>query len=81
MIKSTDNFSPFGLSSKPNNPADFHKMIKINRITALFILFLSIFGSSFAQNTSFRATPKTVKNVGGYLEKLEKIGYSCSALP
>jgi CubicO group peptidase (beta-lactamase class C family) len=55
-------------------------MTRINYITAIFILFLSIAGVSFAQNTSFRATPKTVKNVEGYLEKLEKIGYSGSAL-
>lgn len=55
-------------------------MTKIKYITALFILFLSIAGVSFAQNTSFRASAKTVKNVEGYLEKLEKIGYSGSAL-
>ena len=56
------------------------KMTQINYITALFILFLSIVSISFAQNTSFRATPKTVKNFENYLEKLEKIGYSGSAL-
>ena len=55
-------------------------MTRIAYITALFILFLSFVGVSFAQNTGFRATPKTVKNVEGYLEKLEKIGYSGSAL-
>jgi CubicO group peptidase (beta-lactamase class C family) len=55
-------------------------MTKIAYITALFILFLSIVGVSFAQNTSFRATAKTVKNVEDYLEKLEKIGYSGSVL-
>lgn len=56
------------------------KMTKINYITALFLLVLSVAGISFAQNTSFRATPKTVKNVESYLEKLEKIGYSGAAL-
>jgi CubicO group peptidase (beta-lactamase class C family) len=56
------------------------KMTKINRTIALFILFLSIAGASFAQNTSFRATPKTVKNIEAYLAKLEKEGYSGSAL-
>lgn len=56
------------------------KMTKINYTAALFILFLSIAGVSFAQNTSFRATTKTVKNVEAYLEKLEKAGYSGSAL-
>lgn len=55
-------------------------MTKIKYTTVLFILFLSVAGVSFAQNTGFRATPKTVKNVEGYLEKLEKIGYSGSAL-
>lgn len=54
-------------------------MSKINYITALFILFLSV-GISFAQNTSFPATAKTVKNVEAYLEKLEKVGYSGAAL-
>lgn len=56
------------------------QMTKINYITAAFILFLSLVSVSFAQNSSFRATPKTVKNVERYLEKLEKIGYSGSAL-
>lgn len=55
-------------------------MTKIYYITALIILLLSINGASLAQNTSFRATPKTVKNVERYLEELEKIGYSGSAL-
>lgn len=55
-------------------------MTKINYTTALFLLLLSIVGASFAQNTSFRTTPKTVKNVEGYLEKLEKIGYNGSVL-
>ncbi|MEP6848175.1 MAG: serine hydrolase [Acidobacteriota bacterium] len=55
-------------------------MSKINYISGLFILFLSIVGVSFAQNANFPATPKTVKNVEAYLEKLEKIGYSGSAL-
>jgi CubicO group peptidase (beta-lactamase class C family) len=43
-------------------------------------LFLSIAGVSFAQSTAFRVTPKTVNAVEGYLEKLEKIGYSGSVL-
>jgi CubicO group peptidase (beta-lactamase class C family) len=52
-----------------------------NRYTAgLFILFLSVAGVSFAQSTTFRVTPTTVKAVEGYLEKLEKIGYSGSVL-
>ncbi|MBA3601258.1 MAG: hypothetical protein H0W45_08490, partial [Acidobacteria bacterium] len=55
-------------------------MTKIYYITALIILLLSIAGVSVAQNTSFRVTPKTIKNVEGYLEKLEKVGYSGSAL-
>jgi CubicO group peptidase (beta-lactamase class C family) len=55
-------------------------MTKISYTTVLFILFLSLVGVSFAQTTNFRATPKAVKNVEGYLEKLEKIGYSGSVL-
>jgi hypothetical protein len=55
------------------------KMTRINYITAPLII-LSIVSVSFAQNTSFRATPKTVTNVEAYLEKLEKVGYSGSAL-
>jgi CubicO group peptidase (beta-lactamase class C family) len=55
-------------------------MTGIYRITALIILLLSVAGGAVAQNKSFRATPKTVKNVERYLEELEKIGYSGSAL-
>jgi CubicO group peptidase (beta-lactamase class C family) len=80
MIKFPVNLLSFVFFSKPNNPAEFRKMTRINRVTALFILFLFVANISFAQNTSFRATPKTVKNVESYLEKLEKIGYSGAAL-
>jgi len=55
-------------------------MTKINYITALMILFLSFAGVCPAQKTGFRASAKTVKNVEGYLEQLEKAGYSGSAL-
>ncbi|MDQ3374046.1 MAG: serine hydrolase [Acidobacteriota bacterium] len=55
-------------------------MTKIYYITALIILLLSIAGVSVAQNTRFRVTPKTIKNVEAYLEKLEKVGYSGSVL-
>ena len=55
-------------------------MTRINYITVLTILLLSIVGVSLAQNTGFRATPKTVKKIEDYFEKLEKIGYSGSAL-
>lgn len=55
-------------------------MTKINYIAILTILLLSVAGVSFAQNTSWRATPKTVKKVNDYLEKLDKIGYSGSVL-
>ena len=55
-------------------------MTRINGTAVLFIILLSIVGAAFAQNTSLRATPKTVKKVESYLEKLEKIGYSGSAL-
>jgi len=55
-------------------------MTKIDYITALTILLLSIAGFSFAQNTGLRATPQTFKRVEDYLEKLDKIGYSGSVL-
>jgi CubicO group peptidase (beta-lactamase class C family) len=55
-------------------------MNTIRYTSRLIILFLSIAGVSFAQSTTFRVTPKTVKAVEGYLEKLEKIGYSGSVL-
>ena len=65
------------MHSKPNlNNA----MAKINYVTVLFVLLLSVVGVSFAQNTSFLVRPTTVKNVETYFEKLEKIGYSGSAL-
>jgi CubicO group peptidase (beta-lactamase class C family) len=56
------------------------KMTKINYITILTILLLSIVGASFAQNTGWRATPKTVERVNDYLKKLDKIGYSGAVL-
>ncbi len=55
-------------------------MTQIKYTTGLFILLLSLVGVSRAQSSSVRMTPKTVKNVEGYLEKLEKIGYSGSVL-
>ena len=55
-------------------------MNKINYVTALFILILSIAGAGFAQNAGFRATPKTVKNLEAYLAKLEKLGFNGSVL-
>ena len=55
-------------------------MTKTDHITALTILLLSIAGLSLAQNTGLRATPKTVKKVEDYLQKLDKIGYSGSVL-
>src|SRR5215213_9069273 len=57
-----------------------NKMTKINYITILTILLLSAVGVSFAQNTGWRATPKTVKKVNDYLGELDKIGYSGSVL-
>ncbi len=51
-------------------------MTQIKYTTCLFLLLLSITGLSFAQTTN----PTTVKKVEAYLEKLEKIGYSGSAL-
>ena len=48
--------------------------------TLLLILLLSLVSISFAQSTSLRMTPSTVKNIEAYLEKLEKIGYSGSVL-
>ena len=55
-------------------------MTKINYVTILIILLLSAAGVSIAQNTSFRATPKTVEKVNGYLDELDKIGYSGAVL-
>ncbi|HEX8251160.1 MAG TPA: serine hydrolase [Pyrinomonadaceae bacterium] len=55
-------------------------MTKINYIAILTILLLSAAGVSFAQNTGWQATPKTVSKVKDYLEKLDKIGYSGSVL-
>jgi CubicO group peptidase (beta-lactamase class C family) len=55
-------------------------MTKLIYKAILTILLLSAAAVSFAQNTSWRATPKTVKKVNDYLEKLDKIGYSGSVL-
>src|SRR5215203_3787826 len=55
-------------------------MTKIIYIPILTILLLSAAGLSFAQNTSWRATPKTVKKINDYLGELDKIGYSGAVL-
>ena len=55
-------------------------MNKIQRITILTIFLLFAAVVSLAQNTGWQATPKTVKKVNDYLEKLDKIGYSGSVL-
>ena len=54
-------------------------MNRIKHITILTFLLLSSV-VSFAQNTGWRATPKTVNKVKDYLEKLDKIGYCGSVL-
>ena len=56
------------------------KNTRIKFITVLFILFLSVGGVTRAQQTSFRVSPKTAKNIESYLKDLEKIGYSGSVL-
>lgn len=55
-------------------------MNKIKFIAILTILLLSAATASFAQNTNWQASPKTVKRINDYLERLDKIGYNGAVL-
>lgn len=55
-------------------------MTKFKYISILSILLLTIAGAALAQNTGWRATPKTVGKIMNYLEKLDEIGYNGSVL-
>jgi CubicO group peptidase (beta-lactamase class C family) len=55
-------------------------MIRTKYASAVCLLLLLLAGSSFAQTKPFRPAPNTVKNVEAYLDKLEKAGYSGTAL-
>ena len=55
-------------------------MNRIKYIAILTILLLSVAGVCVAQNTGWRATPKTVDKVKNYLAKLDKLGYNGAVL-